>query len=317
LLIGHDRGLYRFTSPAGSADLLASARRFRYRLESDYGTYRYLDEAEFLHQQLIEPALGKLRELGVRHLVFVPDGALGNIPLAALRDRHTGRYLLEDFSLSIAPNLSLLEPPVEARKTTPLLLGGLSTATQGFAAIPSVALEVNGIAPLYPDREVLRDRDFTAAAIADGLLKSKADVVHLASHGEFLGRAENCYLLTHDGRITLDQIEMMIRPRKFVGTPVSLLCLSACRTAAGDDRAALGLAGATVKSGARSVLATLWYVEDQSAAALMTSFHRHLRGSSSGNKAEALRRAQLDVLQADHSAHPSRWAPFVLVGSWR
>lgn len=317
LLVSHDKGLHRFSSPTGSAELHAAARRFRYGLESDYGTFRFLREAELLHRQLIKPALDHLHSLGVRHLVFVPDGALGNIPFGALFDPEKNRYLLEDFSISIAPNLSLLSTLPASNTPRPLLIGGLSEAVGNFPAIPAVDTEIANITPLYADEVILKNQDFTTAAIRWNLLDLPVDVVHFASHGEFLGRAEECFLLTHDGSITLDQLEEMIRPKKFVGIPVGLLCLSACRTAAGDDRAALGLAGASVKSGARSVLATLWYVEDRTTAEIMTGFHRRLRENPPVGKAEALRQAQLDILRADPNTHPSRWAPFVLVGSWQ
>lgn len=317
LLVSHDTGLRRFTSPIGSVDLLAAARRFRYHLESDYGTFRFLDEAELLHTNLMKPALAHLRSRGVKHLVFVLDGALGNVPFGALFDSERERYLLEDFSISIAPNLSLLAAPPDSGKSRPLLAGGLSVAVGDYPAIPAVEAEIDSIASMYPEKVVLKNNDFTTAAVREKLLELPADIVHIASHGEFLGRAEECFLVTRDGRITLDQLEEMIRPKKFVGIPVGLLCLSACRTAAGDDRAALGLAGAAVKSGARSVLATLWYVDDQTTAGIMTGFHRRLHAHPELGKAEALRQAQLEVLRADPNIHPSFWAPFVLVGSWK
>ena len=317
LLVSHDTGLRRFTSPTGSVDLLAAARRFRYHLESDYGTFRFLDEARLLHQSLVHPALGHLRDLKVKHLVFVMDGSLGNVPPSAFLDAERDRFLVEDFSVSIAPNLSLLAGPAATGEPRPLLACGLSVATGGFAAIPAVDAEIDGIAALYPGKVVLKNNDFTTAAIRENLLTLPAEVVHIASHGEFLGRAEECFLLTRDGRISLDQLDEMIRPKKFVGIPVGLLCLSACRTAAGDDRAALGLAGAAVKSGARSVLATLWYVEDRTTSEIMTGFHRRLRSHPEMAKAEALRQAQLEILRRDPNIHPSFWAPFILVGSWK
>ena len=317
LLVGHDTGLRRFTSPVGSAELLATARRFRYHLESDYGTFRFLDEAALLHRNLVEPALAHLRKLRVKHLVFVLDGSLGNVPPGAFFDQKSNRYLLEEFSVSIAPNLSLLAAPAAAAESRPLLACGLSVAVGEFPAIPAVEAEIDGIAGLYPEKVVLKNNDFTTAAVRENLLTIPADVVHIASHGEFLGRAEECFLVTRDGRITLDQLDEMIRPKKFVGIPVGLLCLSACRTAAGDDRAALGLAGAGVKSGARSVLATLWYVEDRTTGEIMTGFHRRLRAHPENGKAEALRQAQLEILRKDPNIHPSFWAPFILVGSWK
>jgi CHAT domain-containing protein len=317
LLVGHDTGLRRFTSPIGGNELFSIARRFRYHLESDYGTYRYFEEAEALHEHLIKPLLPHLRSLGIKHLVFVPDGSLGNIPLGVLFNAETGRYLLEDYSISIAPNLSLLGEAADETDDRPMLAGGLSESVQGFPAIPAVEGELGGVSRIYPNSVMLMNGKFTSEAIKKNLQDLPVDVVHLASHGEFLGRAEGCFLLTHDGRITLDQLEEMIRPKKYVGLPVELLCLSACRTAAGDDRSALGLAGAAVKSGSRSVLATLWYVEDESASDVMTRFHLTLKKHPKIGKAEALRRAQLHFLKQDRNAHPNLWAPFVLIGNWQ
>jgi CHAT domain-containing protein/tetratricopeptide (TPR) repeat protein len=317
LFVGHDTGLRRFSSPIGSVDLLAAARRFRYRLESDYGTFRFFEDAELLHRHLIKPALNHLQSLGVKHLVFILDGALGNIPLGALYDPERQRYLLEEYSISIAPNLSLLAPAPSSSAARPLLAAGLSVAVGNYQAIPAVSSELDNIAGMYADKVVLKNGKFTSAALRENLLNLPVDVVHLATHGEFLGRADECFLLTHDGKIRLDQVEEMIRPKKFVGIPVGLLCLSACRTAAGDDRAALGLAGASVKSGARSVLATLWNIQDNTTAEIMTSFHRLLCDNPKQGKAEALRQAQLSILRKDPNSHPSLWAPFVLVGAWQ
>ena len=276
-----------------------------------------LTEAEALYTSLIKPLAGHLKNLGIKHLVFVPDGALGNIPLGALFDPQRERYLLEDYSVSIAPNLSLLGEAPDEGEARPLLAGGLSESVQGFPAIPAVERELNGVSVIYPNSVMLKNDKFTSEAIRKNLLELPVDVVHLASHGEFLGRAEGCFLLTHDGRITLDELEGMIRPKKYVGLPVELLCLSACRTAAGDDRSALGLAGAAVKSGSRSVLATLWYVDDNAASDVMTRFHRTLMESPGLGKAEALRRSQLHLLEQDRNTHPNLWAPFVLIGNWQ
>ena len=92
--------------------------------------------------------------------------------------------------------------------------------------------------------------------------------------------------------------------------------LSACQTAAGDDRAALGLAGVAVKSGARSALATLWYVSDEAAERIMSAFYRSLKQDESISKAEALRRAQCNLLQDPRFRHPCFWSPYLLIGNW-
>ena len=93
------------------------------------------------------------------------------------------------------------------------------------------------------------------------------------------------------------------------------MVLSACQTAEGDDRAALGLAGMAIRSGARSTLATLWSVNDGSTAALMTEFYNELSNGEL-TKAEALRRAQIKILQTPEYSHPYFWSAFVLIGNW-
>src|SRR5204863_106274 len=91
--------------------------------------------------------------------------------------------------------------------------------------------------------------------------------------------ARDTFLLTYDDRLTLDRLQELIAPKKYAQggqRPVDLLTLSACRTAAGDDRAALGLAGVAIKAGARSALASLWYMNDTSSVELITSFYQQL-----------------------------------------
>ena len=72
-----------------------------------------------------------------------------------------------------------------------------------------------------------------------------------------------------------------------------------------------------MKSGSRSVLATLWYVDDNAASDVMTRFHRTLMENPELGKAEALRRSQLHLLEQDRNTHPNLWAPFVLIGNWQ
>jgi CHAT domain-containing protein len=319
---GTDR-IHRRVSPLPSQELARLARRLRHDLESDFGSpAAYFEESEALFDALIRPLLDTLRENKIRHLVFVPDGALATIPLSALFDHDSERYLIEDFSISIAPSLSLVAgEPVDTTSSF-CLLAGTSKAVSGFPALPEVKQELADIAALYPKHLLRLDSQFTAASLAEDLsgsinpLEATACIVHLACHGEFKGRSRDTFLAAADGRIFLDDLEKAIRPRKYHGQPVELLCLSACRTAAGDDRAALGLAGAAVKSGARGVVASLWYVESASTADLMTDFHQRLQ-SRRCTKAEALRQAQLGFLRRDPNTHPRLWAPFILIGDWR
>jgi CHAT domain-containing protein len=123
-------------------------------------------------------------------------------------------------------------------------------------------------------------------------------------------------VLTHDTKLTMNILESLIRPSQYRGQPVELLVLSACQTAAGDDRAALGLAGVAVKAGARSALASLWFVNDESTSALIAEVHRQLRNSPSISKAHALQAAQIKLLSDRRYRHPCYWSPFLIIGNW-
>ncbi len=113
----------------------------------------------------------------------------------------------------------------------------------------------------------------------------------------------------------MDQLEAGIKYSEHREKALELLVLSACETATGDDRAALGLAGVALKAGARSAVASLWYVSDQAAGALVVDFHRALQ-SAGQSKAHALQAAQRKLASIQRYAHPAYWAPFLLIGNW-
>jgi len=85
-----------------------------------------------------------------------------------------------------------------------------------------------------------------------------------------------------------------------------------CSTAAWGP---LGLAGVAVKAGARSALATLWFVNDASTSQLVSEFYRQLK-QPGVTKVQALQRAQIATLQDPRYRHPGYWAPFLLIGNW-
>ena len=196
-----------------------------------------------------------------------------------------------------------------------LLLIGLSESVQGFPALPYVPLEMETIRQLY-DGKLFLNNEFKIPLVRKELELSPFSLVHIASHGEFSNNAAETYLLTWDERLTMDQLEQIMRIGRFRKTPVELLTLSACQSAAGNDRAALGLAGLSVKAGARSALATLWYINDQASADLVAEFYRQLSNPLVG-KAKALQQAQLTLQKESRYRHPCYWAPFLLVGNWR
>jgi CHAT domain-containing protein len=269
--------------------------------------------SQTLYDWLVRPVENALVQQDIETLVFVLDGALRNVPMAALYDGE--RYLIEKYGVAIAPGLQLLEPRAIEQIQLQSLTGGLSEARQGFAPLPAVAAEVEQISRRLPSR-VLLNEEFTQATLEEQIENLPFAVIHLATHGQFSSNPEETFLLTWDKRLDVNTLSQLIKDREQRdGTPLELLVLSACQTAYGDKRAALGLAGLAVRSGARSTVATLWSVNDRSTAELMTQFYQNLTQTNS-QRAEALRQAQLSLLAQKQYEHPYYWAPFILVGNW-
>jgi CHAT domain-containing protein len=262
---------------------------------------------------LIRPVETDLVTNKIKTLVFVPDGILRNLPPAILHDGQ--HYLIENYSIAIAPSLQLpqLQPTVEKRQE--ILLAGISKSRQGFSDLPGVKQEIQQIQPLFTS-EVLLDNTFTELNFNRSVNKTPFRVVHLATHGQFSSNAEDTFVLTWDRRINIEELNSLIRGDSKQLRPVDLLVLSACETATGDLNSPLGLAGIAVRGGARSTLASLWSVSDRSTVDLMTTFYQELANSNI-TKAEALRRAQISLLKSDLYSHPFFWSAFILVGNWQ
>ena len=267
-----------------------------------------------LYNWLILPAETQLAQNKVETLVFVLDDALRSLPMAALHDGK--QYLIEKYSIALTPGLQLLEPKAIAPKQLKALTAGLSESRQGFSALPAVEMEVNQIASEVPSA-ILLNQNFTLDKLKAQIKDTPFPIVHLATHGQFSSKAEQTFLVAWDGRINVKDLNELLRERsKNISNPIELLVLSACQTATGDKKAALGLAGFAVRSGARSTLATLWKVNDESTAILMIGFYQKLAKNPGISKAKALRIAQVELLQKPQYQHPFYWASFVLVGNW-
>nr|WP_232231844.1 CHAT domain-containing protein [Coleofasciculus chthonoplastes] len=278
-----------------------------------WSTKERLRLSQQVYDWLIRPIEQELKENEIKTLVFVLDGALRNLPMAALYDGE--QYLIENYNIALSVGLQLIEPRSLLPQQLKALTAGLTEARDGFPALPAVELEVENIAAQIPTK-VFLNQQFTHQALQEQIEATPFPVVHLATHGQFSSKAENTFLLTWNGRIKVKDLDQLLQTRQRQNTnPIELLVLSACQTATGDKRAALGLAGLAVRSGARSTLATLWSVNDESTAQLMVEFYRQLT-QSQVSKAQALRQAQLTLLRQPNYQHPFYWAPFVLVGNW-
>jgi CHAT domain-containing protein len=275
-----------------------------------------------LYSWLIQPLETDLEKTQVTKLVFVLDGALRNIPMAVLYDDKQQKYLLEKYAIALTPGLQLLEPQPLQRQRLNALTAGLSDSREvegiEFPQLQNVKLELKQIETEVPRSEQLFNQEFTKTNIQNQINSTEFSVVHMATHGQFSSNLEDTFILSWDQLLKIDDLDNLLRNNDSIrSSSVELLVLSACETATGDNRAALGLAGIALRAGARSTLATLWSVDDRSTAALMSEFYRQLANTNL-TKAEALQQAQI-ALWNNKSLdwkRPYFWAAYVLVGNW-
>lgn len=267
--------------------------------------------AQQLYDWLIKPAAEILTKYEIKTLIFVLDGSLRNIPMAAL---HDGRqYLVEKYGLAVAPGLELLKAGVLHKDKIKVLAGGVTLPNQNLSPLPGVEREIKSIRALVPTK-VLLNQNFTIENLRNNLSKQYS-VIHLAAHGQFSSNITGTYIQTWNKQLDINTLNSLIAERNLQGaSPIELLILSACQTATGDDSAALGIAGVAAHSGARSVLASLWQINDEYTPVFMNVFYKQLY--SGATRAEALQKAQLELMRNEEYKHPYYWASFILVGNW-
>lgn len=281
---------------------------------------RVKQESQQIYDWLIKPLASDL-DSQIKTLVFVLDGSLRNLPMAALYDGQ--HYLIENYAVAVTPGLQLLEPQSLLPEKLNVLLAGATNApsfqVEGLSSIDNVEVELAQVAQQINNNQQLTEQNFLQQNLQSLLDLVPFNIVHIATHGTFSSNPEQTYLLDWQKRIRVKDLDNLLRVRgKQSATPIELLILSACETAAGDKRAALGLAGIAIRAGTRSTLATLWQVNDASTAEFMVEFYQQLKKPQI-TKAQALRQAQLAFLtkyaDTDYN-RPYHWSAFILVGNW-
>ena len=307
---------YRHTQNISQAKLEQTIQQLRQYITEPDRTKQVQQLSAQIYTWLLKPLMPELEKRQSQTLVFVLDGMLQTIPMSVLYDGE--KYLIQKYAIALTPGLRLLNPKPSSDSAS-LLAGGISrfiqVADQSFAALSGVNDELNNL-----DRstsQILLNEEFTEVNLLQQLNSTSASRLHLATHGQFNADPEKSFLLLWQKILTIKEFSALLYDRiKALLNPLDLLVLSACDTAAGDRRAALGLAGIAIRSGSLSTLATLWQVQDDSTAELMKYFYRQLENNG---KAEALRQAQLELWQtADKDWQvPAFWAAYVMIGNWQ
>jgi CHAT domain-containing protein len=304
------------TIPLNKEKVEATIEQLRKKLQNRSND-EFLPLSQEIYDWIIRPIEPELANRQIKNLVFVLDGSLRSIPMGALHDGK--QYLVNKYNIALTPGLQLLDSKPLARTKLRIIAAGLSEGGEKFDKLPGVKKELDEIKSTFSDSQVLLDAKFTSNAIENAMKSLTTPVVHLATHGKFSSQAKDTYILTYDGRLNVNELNKFLQTREINKRgAIELLVLSACTTAAGDNRAALGMAGVAVRSGARSTLASLWVVDDEATAIIMGEFYKQLNKPKM-TKAEAFKNAQLLLLKDpkyQQYQHPYYWAPYVLVGNW-
>ena len=312
LLLILPNGIKQIETTVDSKTLKQTVTRLRKRLQTRTNN-RFLYEARQLYDWIIRPMEDELAAHNVDTLIIAPDSALRLIPFSTFHDGK--QFLVEKYALATVPAITLTKPERLVQKEEQILISGLSEAVQGFSPLPGVTAELHDIKEIMNGKVLLQNSEHTIDNLFRELKNNPYSIVHLATHGVFGGTPEETFLLTYDGKLTMNRLEQLLGLRKYRNDKVELLVMSACQTALGDERAALGLAGVAVKAGVRSVIATLWFVDDEATSLAIREFYRQLK-TPGISRAKALQNAQKKLISQDRYWHPLYWAPFLLIGNW-
>lgn len=307
-----NEGLKGYTLPIARADMDAAVTDFRNAIVRRRPTA--ITYGDKLYALLIAP-------LGLRaddRLIIVPHGALHYLPFQALHG--PDGFLIQRHAIALEPSASVAVQLAsrELKVASNLVAFGNPTIAPAYA-LPGAEAEVRGIAPLFARQEVFLQSSATRVSFRENAPTGR--VLHVATHAEAdtIDPLHSRILLAPatqpadgpDSLLAKDIYNLKLNN-------VSLVTLSACETglgriARGDE--ILGFTRAFFYAGATSLIVSMWPVADESSALTMRTFYAQL---ADGHEAiDAMRTAQLAVMQNSRFAHPFFWAPFDLMGGWR
>ncbi len=300
---------------------------------------KYLSASQKLYKLLISPLEPELQKREIDTLMFSLDPAMRSIPFAALHDGE--KFLIEKYSMGLIPSINMTDTSYKNIKDLSVLAMGASDFQDpNIVPLPAVPLELKMIRQNWRGK-IFFDESFTFENLQKQRIKQGARIVHLATHGSFQPSAPNeSFIQLWNEQLKFEQLRKLAKN----GEPIELLVLSACETAFGNLDAELGFAGLAVQAGVKSVLASLWQVDDGGTLGLMREFYRQLSSQDTTVKAEALRQAQIAMINGELRleagrlrsgrvgddgvklpdtefaedmtfSHPYYWASFMMIGT--
>ena len=297
------------------------------------------ETSQQLYDWLIRPLESELEN--IHHLAFSLDRGLRYIPMEVLHDGE--QYLIEKYTVTtfISAEFTDTQDRLPTNLDDTQILGMGASQVDGYDPLPHVVNEIDNIVRddrandtkgIYPGTKFL-EQDFSWDNLWTNLENKK--LLHIATHGEFVPSSQDAsFLVLGDGeKLTIEEIRIL---DDYLDN-VHLVVLSACETGVGEafltnPKQEEGieinaLSFYFLSGGAKTVMASLWRVDDASTSQLMQRFYCTLaNGNTSLTKAEALRKAKMSLLHnssidcqsspnnTDFS-HPYYWSSFILIGN--
>ncbi len=336
-------------------ELSKTVLEFRSLLSKRGDVQRLKQVSRKLYGWLLEPIRQQIDDNGIQNLVFSLDRSTRYIPMQALFDGK--QYLIENFGVSTILTAGLTDTNDRLSSNiseNPVLGLGLSDRTPDFEPLPNVKTEVDAIVRtpksngIFPGLEFL-NKDFTRDVLQKHLIDHR--ILHIATHGEFLSDnpKESFLVLGNGEKLKIPDIQTL---KDLSG--VHLVVLSACKTAeGGQDKEGIEVSGISfyfLNTGAKSVVGSLWQVNDASTSLLMQKFYQNL-STGKMTKTQAMQQAQIQFIRGQLTAkdapkraadapkraasihpasdqadpptastvadytHPYYWSPFILIGN--
>ncbi len=291
-----------------SSEFYKLVKNFREKLQTRV-TKRFFYGAKKLYDILIRDIEPTLKDKNIKTLLIAPDGVLRLIPFSTINDGN--KFLIEKYEVVTSISMELTD--LSKHKKREFFIGGISEARDGFSPLPNVLKELDNVKDIILAKDIVKNSDFTLSNLENSFKVNDYSIVHFATHGVFMGEPKDSFLLAYNEKLSMDKLQNLLSLTKYK-EGVELLTLSACQSALGDERSALGLAGVGLKAGVKSAIATLWFVDDEATSIAIREFYKNLANGES--KAKALQNAQIKLLKQKRYAHPSYWASFLLIGNW-
>jgi len=272
----------------------------------------YLSKSKELYNILIQPVE---KYLNTKRLIIVPYGVLHKLPFSAL---HSGKaFTVDNYDVCIIPSFSTIKFISKNNTASDKNLIAFANPATKYTPLYYAEVEVNRLSKLFEDKKIYFHADATETKLKNN--PHNFSVLHFACHGVFNERypMQSALLLAED-----TENDGNLQVHEIFGLNLNgsdLVVLSACDTAlskiyGGDDL--VGLSRGFLYAGSRSILSTLWKVDDKCTEILINEFYRNWQLKKM-NKAEALRRAQNYIKSIQDYSHPFFWASFILIGDWQ